>query len=456
MSGKKKHRNLDPKALRDYLADRMSGEERNAFEKELQKDPFAGEALEGLTSLPEEEVYNDLEELQSRWHESRTDHHHRIVLYRVAAVIAGLILVTSAYLVFDHKISELRSERMARIENAGKKTPPDREKAIPPIASNDEEIVAADDSNRDKNVKPSGDVQAKQELPGQPREEKTLEIQEQPEISSEAVPEEAIVTARSESPELSETIDKPEIVPGIALNEPSFTKEKAAPQTRLPDRNIASAKRAAMPTSVSGKIISAEDSSPIPGATVMIKGTTKGTVTDVDGKYNLAVPASDTTVTLVASMIGMESREKQTGPGSDVNLDLEPGVLSMDEVVVTGYGTKKKADVTGAVTVIHSEEDKPAYTPPKPVGGFDAFDNYLEKNRVFPSGHPDRDKATVVLKFSVDEDNRPAGIKVVKSPGNDFSDEAIRLIKNGPDWSRAIMRDSVIDAEVRIIIVLTK
>ena len=63
MSDKKKHRKTDAKDFRKYLGNRMSDEERNAFERELQKDPFAGEALEGLSSLGEEDLQKDLKEL---------------------------------------------------------------------------------------------------------------------------------------------------------------------------------------------------------------------------------------------------------------------------------------------------------------------------------------------------------------------------------------------------------
>ena len=144
---------MDPKAFRDYLSDRMSGEERNAFEKELQKDPFAEEALEGLSSIGEEKLNEDLKDLQSRLQGTGTGRNHRIVLYRVAAAVAGLLLVTSAYLLFDQKIRDLKSDRVARVENAEKKMPSAMEQGSHQKDAKKTETAIIPDSNREGNIK---------------------------------------------------------------------------------------------------------------------------------------------------------------------------------------------------------------------------------------------------------------------------------------------------------------
>lgn len=99
---------------------------------------------------------------------------------------------------------------------------------------------------------------------------------------------------------------------------------------------------------VSGTVISAEDAMPVIGASVIVKGTTTGTVTDYDGKFSLNVPTS--AKTLVISYIGMESQEVAIVPNMKVTLKSD--TQNLEEVVVTGYGVMKKAAFTGAAQVV--------------------------------------------------------------------------------------------------------
>ncbi|MBN7817265.1 SusC/RagA family TonB-linked outer membrane protein [Algoriphagus pacificus] len=85
---------------------------------------------------------------------------------------------------------------------------------------------------------------------------------------------------------------------------------------------------------VSGVVTSGEDGSPIPGATVLVKGTTTGTATDLDGKFTLTVPSQGTV--LVFSFIGTTTKEIAIGQQSVVNVVLNPDVQSLEEVVITG------------------------------------------------------------------------------------------------------------------------
>ncbi len=98
---------------------------------------------------------------------------------------------------------------------------------------------------------------------------------------------------------------------------------------------------------VSGKVTSLEDNSAIPGVNILIKGTTNGTVTDVDGNYKITLPNG--TSTLVFSSIGYTSEEVVVSSQSVINIELSPDIQALSEVVVVGYGTQKKSDLTGAV-----------------------------------------------------------------------------------------------------------
>lgn len=92
---------------------------------------------------------------------------------------------------------------------------------------------------------------------------------------------------------------------------------------------------------------------PIPGVNVIVKGTTNGTTTDAEGKYSLSVIGED--VVLVFSFIGYVTQEVQVNGRSAIDVRLEEDVQSLDEVVVVGYGTQKRANVTGAVSTITGE-----------------------------------------------------------------------------------------------------
>lgn len=90
---------------------------------------------------------------------------------------------------------------------------------------------------------------------------------------------------------------------------------------------------------VSGRVTSIEDGSPLPGVNVVLKGTTNGTATDVDGRYSISVPAEGGT--LVFSFIGLTSQEAEIGTRSTVDLQMAQDVQQLSEVVVTALGVEK-------------------------------------------------------------------------------------------------------------------
>ncbi|NML42064.1 TonB-dependent receptor [Chitinophaga sp. G-6-1-13] len=104
---------------------------------------------------------------------------------------------------------------------------------------------------------------------------------------------------------------------------------------------------------VTGKVTSKKDGTPIPGATISIKGTTKGTVTGPDGSYTLNVPDN---ATLVASFIGFTSQEVPVNNRQQLDIALEESVSQMQQVVVVGYGVQRKIDITGSIAQVKGEE----------------------------------------------------------------------------------------------------
>ncbi|MDH5380690.1 MAG: TonB-dependent receptor [Cyclobacteriaceae bacterium] len=142
---------------------------------------------------------------------------------------------------------------------------------------------------------------------------------------------------------------------------------------------------------VNGKVISSEDKKPIPGVNIIIKGTTRGVTTDAEGNFRIEVP--DSKSVLIFSFIGFTSQEIEVGNQTTINLTLEVDITQLETVVVIGYGTQKKSDLTGAVSSI-SEEDM---------------------------------KATIVNSFDQALQGRVAGVQVFQNSGQPGGGVSIRI-----------------------------
>jgi len=110
------------------------------------------------------------------------------------------------------------------------------------------------------------------------------------------------------------------------------------------------------PKKITGTVTT-EKGEAIPGVSISIKGTTNGTITDIDGKYALEVPESATT--LVFTFVGMITQEVSINNQSVINVVLKEAAVGLDEVIVVGYGTTKKSLVTGSISQIKNSDLKP-------------------------------------------------------------------------------------------------
>ncbi|MEL7587301.1 MAG: TonB-dependent receptor [Prolixibacteraceae bacterium] len=105
---------------------------------------------------------------------------------------------------------------------------------------------------------------------------------------------------------------------------------------------------------VVGGQVAGTDGAPLPGVTVAIKGAGRGTITDIGGNYSLSGLTGD--AVLVFSFVGMKPQEIAVNGRSVVNITLEEDVRSVDEVVVVGYGTQRKKDLTGSISRVSGED----------------------------------------------------------------------------------------------------
>ena len=114
---------------------------------------------------------------------------------------------------------------------------------------------------------------------------------------------------------------------------------------------------------ITGQVIDGSTNEPLIGVIVIVKGTTTGATTDLDGNFTINAKDGDV---LVASFVGYLSEEVIISGQSTVNFNLTPDLQALEEVVVIGYGTVKKADATGAVSAVSSKDfNKGAITSPQ-------------------------------------------------------------------------------------------
>ena len=114
---------------------------------------------------------------------------------------------------------------------------------------------------------------------------------------------------------------------------------------------------------VTGKVTSADDGSGLPGVSVLVKGTSKGTQTDFNGLYTIEVASNQT---LVFTFIGMEAKEVAVGSKSVIDVALQNDDNQLEQLVVIGYGTQSRKDLTGSISTIAGKSIAKA-----PVQSFD-------------------------------------------------------------------------------------
>jgi len=104
---------------------------------------------------------------------------------------------------------------------------------------------------------------------------------------------------------------------------------------------------------ITGTVTEASTGNPMPGVNIVVTGTTIGALTDINGKYSIEIPPGAKSLTF--SFIGMETQEITIGALTSIDIKMFESAIRLDEVVVVGYGTQKKSDITGAVASLGAE-----------------------------------------------------------------------------------------------------
>ncbi|WP_347841348.1 carboxypeptidase-like regulatory domain-containing protein [uncultured Draconibacterium sp.] len=412
MSNRKTH--IDKKIINRYLQDKMSDKERNAFEKEMQKDAFLADAVDGFMAHAATTSDTGLIEDRIKQKPKKT-------MPYFAAAASVLLLLTSGIIWMQlrqeepaPKLSETRIEKNFKNKPGPAEQPTEPEimvrkkateaeqpkgKAAKPIQTEKATLpVAAERKDADDAGKPTPPITEAKALKSTPEKE---------------VPK-AKITAAPKPPEpneitleMSDKEENPELIakPGAAAQK---TREA---------------------TQVHGTVVSADDRMPLPGVTLVEKGTDNGTISDIEGRFNLKLKNDSNPV--IASFIGMETQEFNLTTDSAHIVALQANEVALNEVVVVGFGKqeKKAANITGS-QVADSRETIEA----TPVCGMKEYNTYL-KTKAILSANSDAKKVIVKLSFRLEKDGQITSFENLNKAEAHYFNQAKNMVKNGPKWT---------------------
>jgi TonB family protein len=245
--------------------------------------------------------------------------------------------------------------------------------------------IAANDVNKSSTERAQSSVEQKAELQKQAMDEERSEVAGEADVAEERIITESIASA------------------------PVASGAKAEAVSRKATKHL-----------INGHVIDSEDGKGLPGVNVTIKGTNIGTITDEEGKYQLAMDSLG--VGLMFSFIGFESKEVVPG-STNLDVTLAPDIAQLSEVVVVGYGADK------------GPEELPVVEMASPAGGKKAFKQYLEQNLRYPEqALNNKVEGKVTVQFTIESNGRVGEFQVLKGIGYGCDEEVIRLIKAGPSW----------------------
>jgi len=413
--------------IKRYRNHEMTPEEEHAFEKKVLSDPFLAEALEGASTISSQDFADDMADLHKKIHQKAGG---KIWIWPLR-IAASLALIVIAYFAIapwlkndTNHLALQKSETIEQqpvasgaqndttIASAEKKQEPLRQLNT---TSTKEKSNKAGES--DKNRQQKNNVQlpliVTSDIKEGPSEEKIIDSE-----VAHVVTEEKMILAAQDQIEKSKTQSE-----SLAQKENLVTRNfTLKPSHRL----------------VQGKVLAAEDDTPIPGVNIIVKGTQNGTTTDINGNYRLAMDSSHSD--LIFTFIGLQTKEVEVANQSEVTVKLEPDVSQLSEVVVTGYN---------AFTPVAGRE--PVIKLAEPAGGRRAYDKYLHNSIRYPQqALENKIKGRVTVQFIVRTDGSLDEFNVLKGLGYGCDEEVIRLVKEGPKWSPTTEDSVPIESEVRV------
>ena len=403
--------------LLDYIRGLRKGKEAHRLEKESMQDPFLADAMDGYNQVEgNHEQRIEKLRMQVSAHSAKKKNTYAITWSIAACLIIGFGI--SSYFLFLKKsmtdevfiAEESVSTKLA--EPAAPPTP--AIPATPTVPATPQKEIALATTKVKTDSTPISEITARQ------ADKKDMIAK----IQTTSQPQGAPVAAVPMMEEVSEeTAALQEVVATIDTFESESDKKMkmAKVATILPQNNM-----------IKGRVTDGKGE-PLIGASVTYKGTNIGTITNMNGEFSLV--KKDDKKRLTAQFIGYDPVEIRVDTSRTMLIAMNENQQALNEVVVVGYGAKKKKKSVTAGTVVKGDEQANKDITPQPVIGKRNYQKYLKENLVRPTDEKCAQvKGKVILTFLVNKEGRPFYIKVKESLCESADKEAIRLIQEGPDW----------------------
>lgn len=398
---------LDIDVLEDYLDGKLDAKAMHQIERLSLEDPFVAEALAGLSQSPKRTQSLSLlqKQLQDRIAAKPIEQKRwRITSQRLSIAATAAVLFVTVSLLFWMRENSRQEALAKQAKNIDVNIAADAKTATPTKENpqNKAEIDAAladAKTNAYANVS-KAKSRAKETI--QPVKAATMGIADEP------VQHKEIAAAKRE----------------VSLNNNAAIASIQAPKS-LKAKIVAKSRVG----TISGKV-SDENGEPLVGAAVTVKGSDLVARTDANGEFKLSMDSLLMKQKLAVNYIGFVAKEVAINKKEPLNISLTEDKSTLSEIVVSGYSKDnvmaKRTAVASSAAVI-----SPNTTP---VDGWEKLELYFKANNKLLLNETLTGKG-VELSFTVRKNGRPDNISIVKSLTKAENDEAVRLLKNGPDWT---------------------
>ncbi|WP_262327437.1 carboxypeptidase-like regulatory domain-containing protein [Carboxylicivirga litoralis] len=395
----------------------MSGQEANAFERQLLNDSFEADALEGLSMLETSTIDADLKRLKSKINQP-TVFWRRPAFYAAASIILlvgilsslWLLVPDDAILVSDNQLKTTKKELIVDKKEASTQT------VNKPTEERRSRQAKAEPLNpkTQKATPKQGQETAKKAAP------QATKLQATSDFEMSDLEEFNIKAPQSDSP-VSRIEEEVMTVDYGTLEGKSFEAQSGAEDDEL--------------KIVKGKVVD-RNREPLPGATINVRGTQIATVANMDGTYQIKVPVKDTSKPLDAFYVGFVAQESNYPKADSVNFVLQEDYMALSEVVTIESDEEQERRIKEFINA-------------EPIGGLDQYIEDIEASLRYPknsSGKKEQVIALVTISLRGDIKN----IELKRSPGEAYSVETIRAIRNGARWKPASKKGFPVDDTVKI------
>ena len=420
--------------IHKYLNDEMSEKERNAFERLLEKNPFEAEAIEGIQLIGEKAFYDDLEELKDKFKPGKK---RRLIWYRVAAVALLLIISSTVFYQLNKVQKDSQIVQHFKADTLQEEIVPKSE--MEQVDELELEVDSEELSVTEEIIVEEDAVVLEKENPKVKELDEIYSIVESDQEEDESKIDIAEL-AKKEPVILSQPESRQVIIRGASQND---VRIRAA---KILDESLGLVKKDSTLKFVRGVVINKDDKQPIPGASIFIRGTDSGTITNMDGEFLLKT-IKDTSDLFVASFVGMESVEFAPSD-SKLVIEMQPDELALSEVVAVGYGAQKSASSTKGVDSVINKKAMPQI-------GFAAYQDYLDEQSII-SDTLNVKKDVVRVQISVNKSGLINDIVGLNNPDSILFENVRKIILEGPKWNPEIKDNVPVDSGVKLRIKFRK